>query len=451
MLVSREVAARVSDPSDDRLYRTIAGVVGVAPETLNEDSSPETVPAWDSLNHLNIVMALEGEFGISLSVDDTLEMHNVGVIRSILGKYGVENHMASVVFVDCNEDQLPALQDFFARMYRPDYVLAVNADYFRWQFGDTPISKREDFHMRIALVNGEITGCLGYIPLEISLGGQITTGAWLANWMVDPNSRQVGLGPLLVREIMRDFDFILAAGPNKDAQSFLSRMGWTDFGRLPRYVSVLDQQAAGALTESGALDWPTELLPNDLEIDPDTTVKLVDRYSDDATQLWDRTTGKSSGGTRRSADFLNWRYVDHSVFDYRLFEVHRGGQLSGFAVYRVEQVRDVPVKVGRIVEFVADKDSEGDLLNAVLNDAKSQGCAALDFFCSSNQIADVFTSHGFLTGEHEAASQIPVLFQPIDRRRAGVLVMADLQKVSAATGVTDWYFTKADGDQDRPN
>src|SRR5437867_10692879 len=125
-------AVGVSEMRDDRLYRTIAGVIGVGAETLDEDSSPETVPSWDSLNHLNIVMALEGEFGISLSVNDTLEIHNVGAIRSILGKYGVENQMAAVTFVDCGADQLPALQDFFARMYRPDYVLAVNADYFRW-------------------------------------------------------------------------------------------------------------------------------------------------------------------------------------------------------------------------------------------------------------------------------------------------------------------------------
>ncbi|MFL5733183.1 MAG: GNAT family N-acetyltransferase, partial [Chloroflexia bacterium] len=154
----------------------------------------------------------------------------------------------AVSFVDCRPEQLPVLQSFFARVYRPDYILAVNDDYFRWQFGDTPVSKKDDFHMRLALVDGEITGCLGYIPLEISLGGKVVTGAWLANWMVDPHTRQFGLGPLLVREISKDFEITLAAGPNKDARDLLGRMGWTDFGELPRYVAVLDTEAAGALT-----------------------------------------------------------------------------------------------------------------------------------------------------------------------------------------------------------
>jgi acyl carrier protein len=76
--------------SDDRLYRTIAGVLDVTPDLLTEKSSPDTIPGWDSLNHLNLVMALESEFGISLSVDDTLEMADVALIRGILSKYGVE-------------------------------------------------------------------------------------------------------------------------------------------------------------------------------------------------------------------------------------------------------------------------------------------------------------------------------------------------------------------------
>jgi hypothetical protein len=357
----------------------------------------------------------------------------------------------AVSFVDCRAGQIPSLQQFFARVYRPDYILAVNADYFRWQFGDTPVSKGHDYHMKLALVDGEITGCLGYIPLEISLGGLITTGAWLANWMVDPNTRQFGLGPLLVREISRDFEVTLAAGPNKGARDLLARMGWTDFGELPRYVAVLDVQAAGALTETGTLQWPTEAMPKESEPANGTVVSLVDQPTGDATRLWDDVFGASSAGTRRTTQFLDWRYVKHSVFKYRMFEARLDGRLVGFAVYRVEQVRDVPIKVGRIVEFVSEENSTGELLKALLQDARSQGCAVVDFFCSSARIAGALTRQGFLPGEDDAVNLIPALFQPIEWRRSGTVVMADLKKVPDAVGIQDWYFTKADGDQDRPN
>jgi len=66
----------------------LAGVLGVAASELTDASSPETIAAWDSLNHLNLVMALESEFGISLSPEDALEMRNVGLMRVILKKHG---------------------------------------------------------------------------------------------------------------------------------------------------------------------------------------------------------------------------------------------------------------------------------------------------------------------------------------------------------------------------
>ena len=75
---------------NNRLYKTIAEVLGVPSDSINDDSSPETIPTWDSLNHLNIVMALEFENGMSMEVEDVLEMHNVGLIRKTLRKYGVD-------------------------------------------------------------------------------------------------------------------------------------------------------------------------------------------------------------------------------------------------------------------------------------------------------------------------------------------------------------------------
>jgi acyl carrier protein len=75
---------------DDRLGQTLAAVLGVEPASLQEHSSPDTVPQWDSVNHLNLVMALESEFGVSVSADETVEMRSVAAIRTILRQKGVE-------------------------------------------------------------------------------------------------------------------------------------------------------------------------------------------------------------------------------------------------------------------------------------------------------------------------------------------------------------------------
>ena len=354
----------------------------------------------------------------------------------------------TVFFVECRDEHLADVQRFLARVYRPDYVLRINEALFGWQFGRSPESGQ--YTLKLALIDGKIIGCLGYIPIEVSLGEHPARGAWVANWMVDPKKRRLGLGPLLMREVVRQHEVTLNVGPNRDARDILTRMGWTDFGDLNRYVCVLDVEATATLTETGRLEWPVEASLQEESLQA-TTVRLVKRFSDDATQLWDRVWGKSAAGTRRSAEFLNWRYAHHPVFDYRLFEAHYRGRLSGFAIYHVEQVRDMPVRVGRIVDLVCEAEVEESLLRVVLDDARSQGVALLDFFCSSQRFSTLMAQHCFLPGEDEAVAQIPILFQPIDHRRTGIPFMAYLGNFPDATRSLDWYVTKGDGDQDRPN
>ena len=73
-----------------QMDQTIAQVLGIDSDLLSEESSPETIASWDSLTHLNLVLALENEFRVSLSADDVLEMRNVGLVGTVLRKHGVE-------------------------------------------------------------------------------------------------------------------------------------------------------------------------------------------------------------------------------------------------------------------------------------------------------------------------------------------------------------------------
>jgi acyl carrier protein len=68
----------------------MAAVLGIDELSLSDESSPDTIATWDSLNHLNIILAMEQEFGIEFSPDDAMNMVNVGCIRALLRGYGVE-------------------------------------------------------------------------------------------------------------------------------------------------------------------------------------------------------------------------------------------------------------------------------------------------------------------------------------------------------------------------
>ncbi len=437
--------------AEDRLYQTVAAVLGVDPTQLNEQSSPQTITAWDSLNHLNLVMALESEFELTLRPEETLDMHDIGSIRRIINQSD-EGTGENITFRDCRREDITALKAFIAKSYGENYVLGVNDEYFDWQYRETPISRGEDYHLRLALVNGQIAGCLGYIPLELTAGRSVVNACWLANWMVDPDSRHLGLGPVLAREVANLFQVTLALGANEEARDILSRMGWTDFGDLQRYVRILDVDGAQALSETGRLDWPLSAELNRVG-QTDTTVHRVERFDQSVTDIWDRVWGQQplAAGTRRTAEFLNWRYADHRQFDYRLFAAERNGKPVGFAVYRVEQARDMPISVGRILELVGEDHDQPALLNTVLNDAKQQGAVAADYFCCGSHAEALMLEHGFLPGKDPAAAQVPTLYQPIDRRRSNIRFLADLRNLPGADQYEAWYVSKADGDQDRPN
>lgn len=338
-----------------------------------------------------------------------------------------------------------------ARNYRHDYILRRNEMLFEWQFGSLPSEPEDHYHLILALYHDDLAACLGYIPVEVNLAGELHSGAWTANWMVEPEFRRLGLGPILMRELMNRFDVTLVVGLSGDARDLLPRMGWTDFGELDRYVCVLDVEAAKKLTEPNELRWPPAAISERPKVDDAMQVKRVERFCIETTSLWENVWGRKASGTHRSASYLNWRYADHPMFEYRLFEGYQKDRLCGFAVYHIESVRDHPVKIGRLVELVAEADCLGGLLCVVIEDCRANNVALVDFFCSAAKLATVLLEHGFLPGDQEPARQIPVLFQPVDRRRVGIPFMAHLAKLPGNRNFSEWYVTKSDGDQDRPN
>lgn len=76
--------------ADGRLRRLLGEILGLDAHAIDDSTSPQTVESWDSLNHLNLVMAIEQEFGLSLSVDDALDMKSVDTIHTVLARHGVD-------------------------------------------------------------------------------------------------------------------------------------------------------------------------------------------------------------------------------------------------------------------------------------------------------------------------------------------------------------------------
>ena len=62
----------------------IAAVLGIPAEEITDASSPSSVPSWDSLKQLNIVIALEDEYGVEFEDEELGQLLSVKLIKHIL-------------------------------------------------------------------------------------------------------------------------------------------------------------------------------------------------------------------------------------------------------------------------------------------------------------------------------------------------------------------------------
>jgi acyl carrier protein len=72
-----------------RLKKTMAAVFGIQPEAIGEHTSIDTVETWDSLRHLNLVLALEEQFQVRIPEEDMVEIMSFAKIRDMLRQQGV--------------------------------------------------------------------------------------------------------------------------------------------------------------------------------------------------------------------------------------------------------------------------------------------------------------------------------------------------------------------------
>jgi len=71
-------------PLLDRIRGIAADVLEVPAAKISPDSSPETIDAWDSVHHLNLVLALEQEFDLQFEPEEIDQMQDIRHILAIL-------------------------------------------------------------------------------------------------------------------------------------------------------------------------------------------------------------------------------------------------------------------------------------------------------------------------------------------------------------------------------
>jgi acyl carrier protein len=65
---------------ENKIKDIIASVFAIDRKEVGDDASTDTIENWDSIRHMNLVVALEEEFGVEFDDDELIDMVNYKII-----------------------------------------------------------------------------------------------------------------------------------------------------------------------------------------------------------------------------------------------------------------------------------------------------------------------------------------------------------------------------------
>ena len=70
----------------ERVRNIASDIFGIPADKVTAESSPETIENWDSMQHPNLVLAVEEKFGVQLDPEDIEQMKNIGAVATLVEK-----------------------------------------------------------------------------------------------------------------------------------------------------------------------------------------------------------------------------------------------------------------------------------------------------------------------------------------------------------------------------
>jgi acyl carrier protein len=72
-----------------KLEELFAAILREPVSMLTNQASPATVRSWDSLRHIELVMAAETEYGVQFETSEVVTIRTLGCMRELLQQKGI--------------------------------------------------------------------------------------------------------------------------------------------------------------------------------------------------------------------------------------------------------------------------------------------------------------------------------------------------------------------------
>ncbi len=338
-------------------------------------------------------------------------------------------------------DDKRSVEGLYRRVFGND---AAEASRLRWdwQYRRNPNNPGQEPEIWIAREGTAIVGQYATMPVKLSLGGREVQASWGMDVMVAPERQRQGLGEGLFRTWDRNVGASLGLGLSDSSYRLFQKLRWPDVGPVPCLVKPLTRRALRRP------NWPVFVnrlvsvltLPI-VKIVARTRplraeVRLIQRFDDSFSALWDDLAPKFALAVRRDAAYLNWKYVSAPHVRYSIAVLRRENTNIGYAVYR--HLHEPRGRVTLLVDFLTDPDDESalrTLLQWIDREARQADSDKIRTFATHAAFRRVLRRSGY--------------FQVKSTMEFVVKVNAVEVEAAFYEGVDAWHVTTGDSDQDR--
>lgn len=276
--------------------------------------------------------------------------------------------LANYSFREANEEDFDGIEELFERF---DHSPKPNRGWAEWKYGKNP-----DGHARIFIAeNSEktIVATLAHIARQFeNAGDEPLVVMSVVDMFVSPNSRKDGVFLGLLTYAAKRMDIPKLGSPNEVSRNFGTLQGWSvlaprESWHFPvRAGRMLANSQFGFLAPVANMAsriyhalW-LGITPRDIEMRP------VVRFETDYRPTVDHIHG------RRTAEYLNWRFIDNPIGKYSVFEFVKANEPIGFCAYAKNG--DAVV----IADFVAQRNQRG-CLKLLVNHCFCENFARMSF------------------------------------------------------------------------
>src|SRR5688572_2183775 len=256
------------------------------------------------------------------------------------------------------EDKRP-VEALYRRVFGIDSADA-NRLRWDWQYRNNPHRPTDGPLIWVAREGQTIIGQYATMPVKLSVQGQEIDAAWGMDVMVAPERQRQGLGEVLFRTWDRNVGASLGLGLSESSYRLFLKMRWPDVGPVPCFVKPLTRRALrrpnwplGLNRLVSAITLPfVKIVARNRPLRAE--VRLLQRFDESFTELWESVAAKFDLAVRRDASYLNWKYTTAPHVRYSIAALRRNDQNVGYAVYR--HVVEPRGRVTLLVDFLTDPD-----------------------------------------------------------------------------------------------